>query len=135
MGFSYSSIVAFILVAALVVTLLKTINDIIFRKSKHENDSSWSFRATFYSKVWCMAWFIVILFCGIWNELISYILLGIFLIVNLFQMYYYTKLHMCPESSDGIDFCSLIVPRISFEIISIELLLFRFLVFLVNNPA
>lgn len=133
MGFSYSSIVVFILVAALVVTLLKTINDIIFRKSKHENDSFWSFRATFYSKVWCMAWFIVILFCGIWNELISYILLGIFLIVNLFQMYYYTKLHMCPESSDGIDFCSLIVPRISFEIISIELLLFRFLVFLMEK--
>ncbi len=133
MGFSYSSIVVFILVAALVVTLLKTINDIIFRKSKHENDSSWSFLAAFYSKVWCMTWFIVILFCGIWNELISYILLGIFLIVNLFQMYYYTKLHMCPESSDGIDFCSLIVPRISFEIISIELLLFRFLVFLMEK--
>ena len=95
------------------ITFLKTISDTILRKSKHENDSSWSFCAAFYSKVWCMAWFTVILFCGTWNELISYILLGIFLIVNLFQMYYYTKLHMCPESSDGIDFCSLIVPRIS----------------------
>lgn len=133
MGFAYSNIVSFVLVTALVITFLKTISDTILRKSKHENDSSWSFCAAFYSKVWCMAWFTVILFCGIWNELISYILLGIFLIVNLFQMYYYTKLHMCPESSDGIDFCSLIVPRISFEIISIELLLFRFLVFLMEK--
>ena len=133
MGFAYSNIVSFVLVTALVITFLKTISDTILRKSKHENDSSWSFCAAFYSKVWCMAWFTVILFCGTWNELISYILLGIFLIVNLFQMYYYTKLHMCPESSDGIDFCSLIVPSISFEIISIELLLFRFLVFLMEK--
>lgn len=133
MGFTYFNIVSFILVAALVITLLKTISDTIFRKSKHENDSSWSFRAAFCSKVWCMVWFVVILSCGMWNELISYILLGIFLIVNLFQMYYYTKLHMCPESSDGIDFYSRIVPRISFEIIGIELLLFRFLVFLMEN--
>ena len=133
MGFAYSNIVSFVLVTALVITFLKTISDTILRKSKHENDSSWSFCAAFYSKVWCMAWFTVILFCGTWNELISYILLGIFLIVNLFQMYYYTKLHMCPESSDGIDFCSLIIPRISFEIISIELLLFRFLVFLMEK--